>query len=302
MRGLPFDFEVPVSFFEKSSEPENQQRRIGGIISTEARDRQGEVVLQKGLIFDDFLKNGWFNDNHSKETAEGVVGYPAAISLFKKGDKLPNGLVADKAGHWVEGYLLKGHEPADKIWNLGQSLKGTGRSLGYSVEGKIHRRIGPKTVFQKSAKGGQWVGSVVASATVRNVAITNCPVNDESSMEVLAKSLQMVEQAPPDDFETRLFILEKALAMGEATGINPPAGPQTGEGAGQVLAGQSLETDDDERFKGKKLRKTGGANLGKSLTDEAAIGWVLARRPNADIAAAVRFVDSIKVLKGQGRL
>jgi hypothetical protein len=298
---MPFQFEVPVSFFEKSSAPPGQQRRIGGIITTESPDRQGEIVLQKGLDFDDFLKNGWFNDNHNKDT-DGVIGYPEAVQFFQKGEMLPNGKPATAPGHWAEGYLLEGHDRAERIWKLGKALQGTGRSLGYSVEGNIHRRIGPKTVFKKSADGkrGSWVGNTVAKATVRNVAVTNCPVNVDTGLEMLAKSLQVAESVNVADFEGRLEQLEKALAMGTATGINPPAGPQTGEGAGQVLAGQSLERKGDPRFNEKKKKKD--EETKKSLSETECLEWFRARVPSATLRQAVRFVALTKALKGQSRL
>jgi hypothetical protein len=299
---MPFQFEVPVSFFEKASAPQGQQRRIGGIISTESPDRQGEIVLQKGLDFQDFVRNGWFNDNHNKDT-DGIVGYPDNIQFFQKGDQLPNGKRAASPGHWAEGYLLEGHERADKIWKLGKALQGTGRSLGYSVEGNIHRRIGPKTIFKKSQKGGRgsWVGNTVAKATVRNVAVTNCPVNTETGLEMLSKSLRTIESADLDDFETRLESLEKALAMGTATGINPPAGPQTGEGAGQVITGQSLERKGDPRLDEKKKKKDEEEETKKSFSDGEAVEWFRQRVPTASLRQAVRFVNLTKALTGQSQ-
>lgn len=300
---MGFQFEVPVSFFEKASAPPGQQRRIGGIISTESPDRQGEIVLQKGLDFNDFIKNGWFNDNHSKDT-DGIVGYPEAVQFFQKGETLPNGKQAPSPGHWAEGYLLEGHDRAEKIWKLGKALQGTGRSLGYSVEGNIHRRIGPKTIFKKSQKGGKgtWVGNTVAKATVRNVAVTNCPVNTETGLDMLTKSLQVAESADLDSFEERLESLEKALAMGTATGINPPAGPQTGEGAGQVITGQSLERKGDPRLNEKKKKKDEEEETKKSLSDVECIEWFQARVPSATLQQAARFVQLTKALKGQSRL
>lgn len=299
---MRFNFEVPVNFFEKASAPPGQQRRVGGIISTESPDRQGEIVLQKGLDFGDFIKNGWFNDNHSKDT-DGIVGYPEAVQFFQKGEVLPNGKQAPSPGHWAEGYLLEGHDRADKIWKLGKSLQGTGRSLGYSVEGNIHRRIGPKTIFKKSQKGkGTWVGNTVAKATVRNVAVTSCPVNVETGLDLLTKSLQVAESADLDSFEERLESLEKALAMGTATGINPPAGPQTGEGAGQVITGQSLERKGDPRLNEKKKKKDEEEETKKSLSDAECIEWFQARVPFATLQQAARFVQLTKALKGQSRL
>jgi hypothetical protein len=298
---MPFEFEVPISFFEKADAPKGQQRRIGGIISTEARDRQGEIVLQKGLDFADFVKNGWFNDNHCKDT-DGVVGYPEAVQYFQKGAVLPNGKKAPSNGHWAEGYMLQGHDRADRLWKLGKALQGTGRSLGYSVEGNIHRRIGPKTIFQKSSKGkGTWVGNTVASATVRNVAVTNCPVNVQSGLEMLAKSLQVTDEMNGEDFETRLESLEKALSMGTPDGNNAPAGPKTGEGAGQVLTGESLERKGDPRLNEKK-KKNGDEETEKSLSDVECVEWFQNRMPHTTLEQAARFVQLTKTLKGQGQL
>jgi len=305
MGSMPFHFEVPISFFEKADAPKGQTRRVGGIISTENPDRQGEIVLQKGLDFTDFVKNGWFNDNHSKDT-DGVVGYPEEVQYFKKGDTLPDNTKAPSNGHWAEGYLLAGHDRADRLWSLGKALSGTGRRLGYSVEGNIHRRIGPKTVFKKSAKGdsGSWVGNTIAKATVRNVAITNCPVNTDTGLSILAKSLQASELAEPNEVESRLFVLEKALAMGTPNGNNAPEGPQTGEGAGQVITGQSLEQkkrpylnekeDTEEDEKEEKVTK--------SLSLKSGISWFLDKVPGSTVEQAERFITLTKALKGQGRI
>lgn len=246
MRGIPFQFEVPVTFFEKADAEPGKQRRIGGIISTESPDRQGETVLADALAFDDWIKNGWYNDNHSKDT-DGVVGYPEYVKSFKKGDKLPNGEKAPSPGHWAEGYML-GTERANKIWELGKALAGTGRKLGFSVEGKILRRTGPKTIARKSEDGNvEWVGNRIAKALVRNVAITNCPVNTDTGLEILARSITAMEMADVDDLEARLTILEKAMAMGPADTSTAVAnrGPQTGVGAGAVTTPKDLESDDN---------------------------------------------------------
>lgn len=300
MRKISFDFEVPVTFFEKADAPPGQSRRIGGIITTEHPDRQGEVVLSRALDFSPFLKSGWLNDNHSKQTAEGILGYPEVVKQFKKGETLPSGQVADANGHWMEGYLLENWEPADKIWKLGKALEKTNRRLGYSVEGSIHRRIGPKTVFKKSADGktGKWVGNTVAKATVRNVAITNCPVNDNTNLEVLAKSIQALEAAEPDDLEARVAMLEKAMTMGPPS-VTAPEGPVTGEGAAAVHAKESLEQDDDEEEKKrKKLRE----NLDKSLSYDEATAWMRSRYSSLSPAQIGKFVELTRALKAKGRL
>ena len=218
-----FQIFAPLSFFQKASAPEGKRRRIAGIISTEKLDKQGEVIVQKGLDFTPFLKEGWFNDNHSKKTAD-ILGYPDSegVKQFQKGDRLPDGSIADSNLTWAEGYLLDTPD-ADRIWNLGTALSkaGSQRRLGYSIEGNVQRRTGP-------------MNKVVAKAVVRNVAITNCPVGEGTRLETLAKSL--------DD-------VEKGLAMGTSTAPPATSGPQTGEGAGRVLAPQSLEQDGQDSLK-----------------------------------------------------
>jgi hypothetical protein len=234
------------------------------------------------------------------------VGYPEAVQFFQKGAALPNGQRAPANGHWAEGYMLEGHDRADRIWSLGKALQGTGRSLGYSVEGNIHRRIGPKTVFQKSAKGkGSWVGNTVARATVRNVAVTNCPVNVETGLSVLAKSLQVTDELNGDDFTSRLETVEKALSMGSPPpGNAAPSGPATGEGAGQTISGQSLEQEGDPRLNEKKKKKDDGdeETTEKSLSDLECVEWIQARMPHATLEQAARFVKLTKTLKGHGQL
>lgn len=217
-----FQFFAPLHFFQKASAAPGERRRIAGVISTETLDKQGEVIIQKGLDFTPFLNGGWFNDNHSKKTSD-VLGYPSknGVKQFAKGDRLPDGGIAPANLTWAEGHLLDTPD-ADRIWNLGNALAKAGgeRRLGYSIEGNVERRTGPG-------------GKVVAKAVVRNVAITNCPVGDGTRLEVLAKSLDAVE---------------KGMSMGASTAPPATTGPQTGEGAGRVVATQSLEQKDQPRI------------------------------------------------------
>jgi hypothetical protein len=275
--GIPFDFELAFDAFEKADAEAGKQRRIGGLASVETRDRQGEVLLQRGLDFTDFLKAGWFNDNHSRKTTD-ILGYPEVVSFVRKGSILPTGKVAKADGHWVEGYLLD-TENADEVWKTAKALQKTKRRLGFSVEGRVRKRLGKS-------------GSTVAKALVRNVAITNCPVNTDATMDMLAKSLQAVEDADPEG-------MEKALAMGtpDSPG-SAPTGPQTGEGAGQVLTPESLEHDvkpnEDDELKKKKVKK--------SFTDAEAKAWFRERLPNATSTQLDRVVAFAHDLKNRGKI
>jgi phage head maturation protease len=216
---LPFNFDFGVEVFEKSGE--THPRRIGGFVTTDKLDKQGERLLQEGLNFQPFLEDGWFNDNHSKDTAA-IVGYPDSAELMEKGGK---------RGWWVEGYLLEGQSRADQIWETAKALQKSGRRLGFSVEGKIVERGGEN-------------GEVVARADIKNVAITNCPVNNDTAMQVLAKSLTAANMQ-----------LEKALSMGAPGAAQPGVALTGAAGGGQVLAPESLEGAQPSKPKKKRKKR-----------------------------------------------
>ncbi len=216
-----FQFDIPFEVFAKAGE-DGKERRIGGIVSTDHLDRQSEVLVQKGLDFAPFLKSGWFNDNHDSST-DGLIGYPQTAEMRT----LPDG----STGWYVEGYLLKGSERADRIWDLANALQKTDRRLGFSVEGSIVKRdeSNPKKVHK---------------AVVREVAITRCPVNTNTALSVLAKS----------------------LSAGHASPTSAPVIP--GEGA--ALRVESLEGGEED----KKLKKKK-----KLYRKSEVIGFLKALRP-----------------------
>jgi len=237
MHGFKFDIQAEV--FSKAS-PDGQERRIGGIVSTDSLDKQSETLLQDGLDFQPFLKGGWFNDNHDPST-DAVIGYPTTAELRV----LPNG----QKGWYVEGYLLKGHRRADTIWDLANALQKTDRRLGFSVEGKILERDpnSPKTVRK---------------AVVNEVAITRCPVNGDTSLQVLAK----------------------ALTAGAAV-----ADPGVSPGEGFALRKESVEadTEEDEEEDEKKRKR-------KKMTKSEAIAYLRSLNPGLSPQFAEEIVEYAK--------
>lgn len=160
-----------VEVIEKSGVDLESTRPIGGWCSTENIDRQDEVVVAKGLDFSEFVAFGYFNDNHKQETAS-VLGYPRVARL-------------EKSRWWTEGNLLIGHPPSDKVWELAKALKKSRapRNLGFSIEGKVLERNSSNRIVR---------------AKVRNVAITNAPVNTDCSWDIMSKAfapMKVVEQA-----------------------------------------------------------------------------------------------------------
>jgi len=160
-----------VEVIEKAGENIEATRPIGGWCSTENLDRQDEVVVAKGLDFSEFVAFGYFNDNHKQDTSA-VLGYPRVARL-------------EKSRWWTEGNLLVGYPPADKVWELAKALKKSRapRNLGFSIEGKVLERDGHNKIVR---------------AKVRNVAITNAPVNTDCQWGILSKAfapLRAVENA-----------------------------------------------------------------------------------------------------------
>lgn len=262
---IPFKLEMPVEVFWKAGE-KGKERRISGVISTEHRDQQGEVVLQRGLDFNPFLKHGWINDNHSRDTA-GVVGYPETVERTTH---------RGKPATRMEGYLLQDFEQADKIWDLAEALQKTDRRLGFSIEGKVNRRTGND-------------GKVIAEAIVRNVAVTNCPVNTQTGLDVLAKSFAYFESDSRCAGCEGDECVHKALSAGQAV-----TDPGTAPGEGFPLRTESLESDpkvttydveDDEKERRRKRKRKK-----KRLTKSEAVTLIGRRFPGASPELAERII------------
>lgn len=196
-RGNSWRFECDAEVFMKADGSAPSARRIGGICSTDDLDRQAERILQDGLDFGPFLKGGWFNDNHDPAT-DAVVGYPTKAEFRSLGLR---------KGWYVEGYMLDGHPRADALWMLANALQKTDRRLGFSVEGGVTSRD------EKNP-------AIIRKAVVREVAITRCPVNTNTALVVLAKS----------------------LSAGTAPVATAPASA-TGDGGARVMSRRSVEAN-----------------------------------------------------------
>ena len=152
---------IPMDLRKSESTESDEEMRIMGYASTDAEDRQGDSILQKGLDISDFVNHGWFNFDHDNKI---ILGYP---------DKEKTRI--DRRGFYVEGVLLKSVELAKNIYEVSRELikSNAPRRYGFSVEGKTLAR----DAFGKIIK-----------AKVYNVAITPNPVNTTTSMDVLMKS------------------------------------------------------------------------------------------------------------------
>lgn len=250
------DFRVwlpDVQFVEKADNDDFDSRKIAGIMSTDRKDRQGEVLVSKGLVFDDFLKSGHFNDNHSQETSA-IVGYPTSVKFHQS---LAEYGLAKASGWTCEGYVLKGTKRADGIWELAKALAAVpNRKLGFSIEGKVIRRE-DKTIER---------------ANIRNVAITNCPVNTDCSWDLLEKSFH-----------------ETDVAMKSLTAAT-----------GGILSPESLDSDVKELAKKKKKREEALKAILSYDDMLKALDYVLDKKPEFTDEAAAIFVNHL--FKKGGRL
>jgi hypothetical protein len=112
------------------------------------------------------------------------------------------------------------------------------RSLGFSIEGKVKARTGSDR-------------KTIAKAEVEHVAITHAPVNPDTKLECLAKSIHAIEQE-----------INKALTQGADRA--PADSPKEGEGAGAILSPQDL----DHKLK-QTRKKTKKSSKGKITKSEA---------------------------------
>lgn len=274
---IPRDIEVPyrfssssaLSIFAKGTSTTTgaQIRRIGGLITTMRKDRAGETALPDGLDFSIFKEEGTFIDEHDG-SGGAVVGLPDASTLkrVRPGEVLPDGTTSPRDGWWVEGEIFDDTPQANRLWDVAMALKKRGRTLGFSVDGKVLlRKDGKKTI---------------ARALVTDVAITRHPMNPDARAIVLAKSLQLASL-----HEVRHDVLAKALSaslgmVGDSAAM--PEGPVSGgAGGGRVLSAEDFGTARPGKKKNKRKRWTRG-DLVKGLLD---------RLPGASAATVGKFAD-----------
>ena len=231
-------------------------RKIIGIMSTDNKDRQGEIVKADGLDFEDFLKSGHLNDNHSQETSA-IVGYPEEVKYYKSLSEFQDGM--DGAGWTCKGYILKGTKRSDDIWELAKALSTVpGKSLGFSIEGKVVRRA----------------NKTIEKARIRNVAVTNCPVNTDCSFTTLAKSFYDEDVAV------------KSMMAGH--GVSPAT-----QSGGAALRVEDLDSDKKEIMKKKQEREKILKSILQYDDMVSSIDMVLEKRPDFTEEAAAYFVSRL---------
>lgn len=236
--------------FFKANAPVGQQLRIRGVVSTEHRDLEGELIRQAGMDLSELQKSGWLNDDHKRGPGNELGQVLNVFPLTVRDD---SGALVKATG--IEGYLLEDGD-GKRIWEKARALQkaGSSRRYGFSIEGSVLARD-PKDP------------TIVTKCRVREVAITRNPVNPHTSLDALEKSLGAVR---------------KALEVGA---IFPASGSMD---AGQIMAAvpQDLAgwaiTDDPILFEDlSQLVRPKPSRTAKRLTKAEAEAYVRAHAPTA---------------------
>jgi hypothetical protein len=214
--------------------------KVSGLASSNAVDRQGEVILPEGIDATPIAKGkGFFNFDHdnSPESTIGILdGY----------QKTPQGM-------FVSGRLFKNHTKAKAVYeimtSLGKSDKGR---VGMSVEGKVIER----DPFNKS---------IIRRCIVKNVAITMNPVNQDTYADIIksfnASEVEFDSAGQTNAQPTETVVKSDEIATFTATQVLQIVEKALSIGAGNVApntrtGGDALSVSDmAEKPKKKKLKK-----------------------------------------------
>ncbi len=185
-----FTFFAP-AYLKKSGEGKNGKIRIGGIITTEDVDADGEIILTKGLDLS-YFEGGWGkikfeHDNELLREPDNIIGFPDEIkkgskSIYFEGDLIPFEGVP-------ETLLTPQQKTAKSAYGLLKAIDEYNRDnpknpqrIGFSIEGEY---------LQKSKNG------VVPRARITNVVLTTKPKN-RNTVATIIKSLQVGYGTSPE--------------------------------------------------------------------------------------------------------
>jgi len=225
-----FQFFLPATVV-KANKTGDGTRWIEGIASTADLDLQGERVVQDGIDFEYFLKNGYINNDH-KEGPENKVGEPTEAKITKD-------------GFWIKGFLYKGKEISDKWWEHLQSLdqSDSKRRVGFSIEGKVKRRAG-KSILKCWIKDVAITAAPVNTSTWTQIVKSLCAEEWCDSMDKAVISCEcgseddMHEHEEKETPKQEREEHEKALSVG---GMGRSLVPQSLEGRAKVTTFKSLD-------------------------------------------------------------
>jgi hypothetical protein len=187
-----FNFFAP-AYLIKSGSGVGASVKVGGVLSTDKEDADGETLLTKGLDFS-YFDGGWGkikyeHDSPTSKEPDNIIGFPSR--LIKSGrqasfegelipfDGLPNEQLTEQQKCAKSAYgLLKAIE------NYNRLHPNKPQKVGWSIEGEY---------LERDKKTG-----VVSKARITNVVLTVKPKNTET-YATFVKSLQEGYGTAPDD-------------------------------------------------------------------------------------------------------
>lgn len=268
-----FKFVMPADL-EKS---EDGDWKVRGLASTEDTDRQGEIIMQKGIDLTPVKQGrGYFNYDH-------LPGPENLVGTIDNYQHTPSGL-------FVEGKLFKNHSRAKAIYEVMSSLGKSDRGrVGLSVEGRILERD-PKNP------------RVIRKCEISKVAITLNPVNANTYADIMksmdanavdfnaiednyksddTQTTQIATQAEPTFTASQVVAMIKALGIGDGYTKAPNTLTH-----GDSLATSDMKLDDNKKKKLKKMDKCMYKSMMVDLLDKLQV--LHPDVPRTDLWEAVR--------------
>lgn len=195
---------VPFEPVEKSNDDLPAMGRIQGIASSEHVDADGEIIVQKGLQWDYFLKHGFVSLEHPLGVLN-AVGESVSAQIIDLDGTPATEITADLH---LEDRIGKA------VWDKAKMLKKSGsrRKLGFSIEGEALERD------EENPK-------LITKARVISVAISAAPKNPLSWFEPIAASM--------------IAILRKDHSLNDLIGY--PAQAEEDAGGMSTLVPQSIQ-------------------------------------------------------------
>jgi hypothetical protein len=186
----------------------NKKGWVGGFISVEVPDAEGDIIYAKGMDTSDFLKSGYFVYEHPS-LAHMIVGRPTSTDVREHPCGAP--------GVFCRGYFYlldpMGKQLYEKALVLEQSEEDENRRLAWSVEGK-----GTKIAKREGVSKGLHI----YESRPHTAAVTHRPVNFYArfrpELHDIAASLSYAEEKG-QLIETLEAILENRKFMKSMVGF-----------------------------------------------------------------------------------
>jgi hypothetical protein len=242
---------TPFEFLAKAGEDGDRPLgEIHGITSSEIRDLDGEIIVQKGLDFTDALESGYLTHEHPLGTLN-IVGFPTRIepTTVTKGGK-------EFQATSLSGSVYLDDKTGKGLWEKAITMQKAGgqRALGLSIEGRVK-------------PGARKKGGYVDGIRVKSIAISSQPRNRTSWFQPVMRGLVMaMDSEHPLSVEPRW--LEHATWQAEALGVIKAE--TVGYPTQAVANANGIANLVPQSISGKKSNASYGGDLAKVLGGEEA--------------------------------